>query len=172
MFKSFGFQQGKLFKDSIAKPAALWLSTDGKKGDIGPMLRFAVLTPIGGEIIADVKKLARGRDPRRVDRNLAERYFENIANGAGFGLTADAISATEYGLSGTLGWAGGPIVSEGGKLVTNVGAAARGNPRGLAKQAIETGLPVAAGVVNPRLQPAVAAMAPALSNTLLPPAKP
>lgn len=170
MFKSFGFQQGKLFKDAIAKPAAEWLASDGKRGDIGPLTRFAALTPAGGEIITDIKKFARGRDPRRLDRNLAERAIENIANGAGFGLAADAFEATKYGLSGTLGWAGGPITTEGGKLVTNVGAAARGNPRGLAKQAIETGLPVAAGIVSPRLQPAVAAIAPAISNTLLPPA--
>jgi hypothetical protein len=171
MFKSFGFQQGKLFKDAIAKPAVEWLASDGKRGDIGPLTRFAVLTPAGGEIIADIKKVARGRDPRRLDRNLAERVIENIANGAGFGLAADAFEATKYGLSGTLGWAGGPITTEGGKLVTNVGAAARGNPRGLAKQVIETGLPVAAGMVAPRLQPAVAAVAPAISNILLPPEK-
>lgn len=171
MFKSFGFQQGKLFKDAIAKPAVEWLASDGKRGDIGPMLRFATLTPLGGEIIADVKKLARGKDPRRMDRNVAERVFENIANGAGFGLTADAIEATKYGLSGTLGWAGGPIVSEFGKAATNVAAAGRGRPRALAKQTIEFGIPAAVGLAAPRLAPAVAAIAPAVSNILLPPEK-
>ena len=172
MFKSFGFQQGKLFKDAIAKPAGLWLASDGKKGDIGPLLRFAVLTPAGGEIIADIKKFARGRDPRRLDRNLAERVVENISNGAGFGLAADALEATKYGVAGSLGWALGPIVSEGGKLMTNVGAAGRGKPRALAKQVIETGIPAAVGLANPKLAPFVAVPAAAVSNLLLPPGKP
>jgi hypothetical protein len=171
MFKSFGFQQGKLFKDTIARPAARWLATDGREGDIAPMLRFATLTPLGGEIIADVKKFARGKDPLRTDRALAERVFENISNGAGFGLTADALEATKYGVSGVLGWGVGPIGAELGKAGANVGAASRGNPRGLAKQTIEFGIPAAVGLANPRLAPVVAAVAPAVSNTLLPPEK-
>jgi hypothetical protein len=172
MFKSFGFQQGKLFKDAIAKPAARWLATDGREGDIGPMMRFATLTPLGGEIIADVKKFARGRDPRRIDRNLAERVFENISNGAGFGAAADALDATKYGVSGALGWAVGPIFAEGGKAMANVGAAVRGNPRALAKQVIEVGIPGAVGLANPKLAPLVAVPAAAVSNLLLPPSKP
>lgn len=171
MFKSFGFQQGKLFKDTIAKPAALWISTDGKQGDIAPFLRFATLTPLGGEVIADVKKFARGKDPRRTDRNVAERVLENISNGAGFGLAADALEATKYGVSGVLGWGVGPIGSELGKGMANVGAASRGNPRALAKQTIEFGVPAAVNLINPRLAPVVAAAAPAISNTVLPPEK-
>ncbi|MFI5224603.1 MAG: hypothetical protein ACHQX3_10270, partial [Nitrospirales bacterium] len=73
--------------------------------------------------------------------------------------------------SGTLGWAGGPIVSEAGKLATNVAAAGRGNPRALAKQTIEAIIPGAVGLAAPRLAPAVAAAAPAVSNLLLPPEK-
>ena len=166
MFKSFGFQQGKLFKDTIAKPAAEWLQSNGVKGDIGPLTRFAVITPLGGEIISDLKKWARGK---KRTTNDVERVLENIANAAGFGLAADAMEATKYGIGGVLGWGVGPIATDVGKVVHNLGQASRGEPRSLAKQTIETLIPTAIGLANPRLAPIVAAMAPAISNTLLPP---
>lgn len=166
MFKSFGFQQGKLFKDTIAKPAAKWLQTGGREGDLGPLTRFAVVTPLGGEIIADLKKWARGR---KRTTNDVERVMENIANAAGFGLAADAMESTKYGLGGVLGWGVGPIATDVGKLVHNIGQASRGDAKPLAKQTIETLVPAAVGIAAPGLAPAVAAAAPAVSNILLPP---
>jgi hypothetical protein len=166
MFKSFGFQQGKLFKDTIAKPAAKWFQTDGREGDLGPLTRFAVITPLGGEIIADLKKWARAKKRTTSD---VERVLENIANAAGFGLAADAMEATKYGLGGVLGWGTGPIATDVAKVLHNVGQATRGESRALAKQTIETLIPAAVGLANPRLAPLVAATAPAISNMLLPP---
>jgi hypothetical protein len=170
MFKSFGFQQGKLVKDTIAKPAGEWLASGGKRGDIGPLTRFLILTPAGGEVITDLKKWARAR-PRTTD--IATRISENFANGAGFGMFSDALDAANYGLGGTLGYALGPIPASAGNLWTNSVAAAHGSPKPLVKQMIQEIIPGAVGKANPRLAPIVAAAAPAVSNILIPPkAKP
>ena len=169
MFKSFGLQQTKLVKDHVVKPGVEWFMTDGRKGDITPAIRFAMLTPAGGEVIADLKRLVRGRDVTRKDRDWITRILENISNGAGFGLAYDAFEATKYGLGGTLGWGLGPIGTELGRAATNIGSAARGDARNLAKQAIETGAPAIAAAANSPLTPLVAAAAPAVSNLLLPP---
>ena len=158
-FKSFAFQQTKLVKDHLVKPAM--------KGDWGPLTRFALLAPVGGEIIGDVKALVRARGRR--DQSSAERILEDYAQGAGFGLAYDAFNATKYGTGGTMGFALGP--SAGGtvpKTITAIGEASRGKPKHLARIAIETGLPYAAAIAAPGALPAIAAATPAISNILIP----
>jgi len=160
-FKSFSFQQSKLFKDHFVKPAL--------NGDWGPITRFALLTPAGGEIISNIKSTIRGTGARRQALSLPDRLLEDFANGAGFGLTYDAFNATKYGAGGVAGFMFGP--SLGGtipKTATAVGEAIRGKPENLARISIQTGLPLAASVVAPRILPVVAAAAPALSNALVP----
>jgi hypothetical protein len=165
-FKSFGFQQTKLIKDHVVKPAAEWARSGGKRGDIGPLTRFALTMPAGGEIISDLKKFARQR--KRTDVPF-ERVAENVANGAGFGLAWDAFDATKYGMSGSLGFMGGPILGTAAKGWTAVGSAARGSPEKLVRFGIETGLPAATAILVPGALPAVAAAAPAIANIVQPP---
>lgn len=165
-FKSFGFQQSKLMKDHLVKPAMEWVNSGGRRGDIGPLTRFALTMPLGGEAIADLKKFVRGR--KRTDVPV-ERVMENIANAAGFGLGADAVESARHGMAGALGFMGGPIIgtiAKGGTAGIN---AAFGHPEKLGKFAIETGLPGAAAIVIPGAAPYIAASAPALSNKLMPP---
>lgn len=168
-FKSFGFQQSKLIKDHLVKPAVEWARSGGVRGDLGPLTRFALMMPAGGEIISDLKKFARGR--QRTDVPV-ERVMENIANAAGFGLAWDAFDATKYGMSGSLGFMGGPIAGTLAKGTTAVGAAMRGNPDKLVRFSIETGLPAAAALTVPGALPFVAAGAPALANIVQPPQAP
>jgi len=164
-FKSFGFQQTKLIKDMMIKPAMDWVNSGGERGSLGPLTRFALLMPAGGEVITDLKKWIRAR--KRTDAPVA-RVMENIANAAGFGLAYDAFDATQYGMSGSLGLLVGPNISEAGKAMTAVGAAARGQPARLAHYALETGLPAITSLTVPAAAPAVAAVAPALANIVAP----
>jgi hypothetical protein len=166
-FKSFGFQQSKLVKDHVVKPALLWAESGGKKGDIGPLTRMALTMPLGGEIITDLKKFIRGRT--RTDPPV-ERVMTNIANAAGFGLAYDAWDSLKYGTSGALGFLTGPITGTGAKAVeAGYSALAKGDPAKLVRFSIETGLP-AAVALTPGLQaalPAVSTLAPAAANLVL-----
>jgi hypothetical protein len=81
-------------------------------------------------------------------------------------LAYDAFDATKYGVSGSLGFIGGPILSTVAKGGTAVGGALRGDPTKLERFAIETGLPAATALTFPGALPAVAALAPALANKL------
>jgi hypothetical protein len=166
-FKSFGFQQSKLIKDHVVKPALLWAETGGKRGDIGPLTRMALTMPAGGEIITDLKKFIRGRT--RDDPPVA-RVMTNIANAAGFGLAYDAWDSLKYGTSGALGFLTGPITGTWAKAAeAGYTAAAKGDPAKLVRFSIETGLP-AAVAMTPGLQgalPAVATLAPAAANLVV-----
>lgn len=168
-FKSFGFQQSKLIKDHLIKPIK-------DHGDWGPFVRFAILMPAAGEIIADAKGLVRAnyrRFSKEGDNGPVTRVLENIANASGFGLVYDAIEATKYGNSGSLGFMVGPIGTDIAKTWNALGdLLVRGSPKKAMRQAIELGLPAATLLPTlgrvPGLTPAVAAATPALSNLLLP----
>lgn len=162
-FKSFGFQQSRLVKDQVVKPFVQWV--EGKGGDPMPMTRFALLMPLGGEAISDLKAVARAKER---PTNAVERIAENMGNAAGWGLLYDATRATDFGVAGTLGLAVGPIGSDFGKLGAALGEAKRGRGTKLARFALEEGLPMGAYYLTPRLAPAAAAITPALSNLLLP----
>jgi len=163
-FKSFGFQQSKLVKDHMLKPLA--------KGDWGPVTRFALTMPLGGELIADLKALFRARQARFGLGDEPDAYTmrvaENIANAAGFGLAYDAFEATRYGMSGSLGFFVGPIGSEAAKGMTAAGELVRGDPEKMMRFGIEAGLPAFTALAAPRALPVIAAATPALSNILLP----
>lgn len=166
-FKSFGFQQSKLIKDTVMKPAVAWLH--GKPyGDIGPLTRFAMVMPAGGEAISDLKSLARAKD-RNVD-GIA-RIMENISNAAGFGLAADAIRSTDFGVSGTLGLFTGPIGGTVGKGGAAFGEMRQGRPEKAGRFLIEYGIPATTARVAPPLTPIVATMAPGVANLMFPPKK-
>jgi len=163
-FKSFGFQQTRLIKDHVVKPFMKWV--EGKPGgDPAPLTRFLLTMPAGGEAISDLKALARAKDR---PTNVIERLADNMANAAGWGLLYDATRATDYGAAGTLGLLTGPIGSTMGKLGAGIGEAKKGRPTTLTRFAIEEGLPLAAYYMAPGAAPLVAAMTPAISNTLLP----
>lgn len=165
-FKSFGFQQSKLIKDHLIKPLM--------KGDWGPMVRFATLMPAGGEMIANLKGIARARNKRfeQLENPPADvvvvRMAENIANAAGFGLIWDAFEATRFGMAGGFGFIAGPIGTTGIKAYNAVGAAIRGNEKQALRFAIETGAPALTAIGAPAVLPFVAAAAPAASNILMP----
>lgn len=159
-FKSFGFQQSKLIKDHVIAPM--------RRGDFGPAIRFAMITPLGGEIIADLKGMLRARKKRfSGEQGWLERVWENIANAAGFGLVADGFEATKYGMSGSFGLMAGPIGGTVAKTMTATGDLVRGQPKKAGQLIIETGLPGLAAVAFPPVLPLVAAGAPALSNLLI-----
>jgi hypothetical protein len=166
-FKSFGFQQTKLIKDTVMKPAIAWL--EGKPhGDIGPLTRFMILMPSGGEAIADLKAIARAKN--RPTSGIA-RIAENISNAAGFGFAADAIRATDFGVSGTLGLMSGPIGGTVGKAGAAFGELRQGRPEKAGRFMIEYGIPATVARVAPPLTPLVATMAPGAANLLFPPKK-
>jgi hypothetical protein len=167
-FKSFGFQQTKLMKDHMVKPFMKWV--EGKPGgDPGPLTRFAILMPGGGEAISDLKALARAKE--RPD-NVIERFAENIANAGGFGLMADGIRATDFGVSGVLGLMVGPTGGDVGKFGAAVGELRKGKPGKMGRFAVEYGVPAATSKVLPGAAPLTAMMTPAIANVLFPKKEP
>lgn len=163
-FKSFGFQQTKLIKDTVVKPFMAWV--DGKPhGDPGPLMRFALLMPSGGEAISDLKAIARARER---PRDAIERIAENISNASGFGLAADAIRATDFGVSGTLGLIDGPILGDVGKFGAAVGELRHGKPGKMGRFGVEFGVPAVVSKTLPGAAPLTAMMTPAISNVLFP----
>lgn len=163
-FKSFGFQQTKLVKDQMVKPFMRWVRGE-KGGDPGPLTRFALLMPAGGEAISNLKAIARARDR---SEDVIERMAENIANAAGFGLVADAVRATDFGVSGTLGLMVGPIGGDVGKVGAAFGELKKGRPQKAGRFAIEYVIPAAVSRVVPGAAPLTSALAPAASNLLFP----
>lgn len=163
-FKSFGFQQSRMIKEHILKPLI--------KGDWGPVTRFAITMPLGGEIIANLKALARARTGRFEENPEPDavvlRIAENISNAAGFGIAYDAFEATRYGMSGSLGFFAGPIGGTAAKAMTAAGEFSRGEPEKALRLGIETGLPALTALAAPAALPIAAVVSPALSNILLP----
>lgn len=155
-FKSFAYQQSHFIKKHVIDP---WV----KYGDAGPALRFALLVPLGGEAIADIKAILRNRP--RTDQ-AAIRLLENIAQAGGFGLVADAYLQASRGMSSAASFALGPSITD---VLSGAGAAAQAT-QGNLKPAAETALRSAPGLIpNPAAAAIVGATAPAAAETIFPP---
>lgn len=157
-FKSFAYQQTRFIRKHVIEP---WV----KYGDAGPALRFALLIPLGGEAIADIKSILRNK-PRTDD--LALRMLENIAQAGGFGLVADAYLQATRGMSSLASFAVGPAYTDVLSGLNAIGEASQGNLKKGAEQAVRSAPGVAAAAGQPGLAAALGATTPAIAETLFP----
>lgn len=136
-FSSFGFKAAKMINEEVIQEA--------RQGNVKPLVRFLLVTPFVGEIIADVQSLVKNRDrPEELWKRIAENY---AAVGA-FGLFYDAFRSTSYGEVGVLRRIAGPSISDVAQLV-----ASTQDPKMAARAALQN-IPVAG---------------PALRTTVFPP---
>ena len=107
LYKNYAFNQTKFIKDYVWTPAT--------KGELRPLIYFATLFPIAGEIVADVKSLARHGDlSKRPDtKYAADRIVDNYLQLGSLGILADmmyAMSSSDD--SAFWRFVGGPILSD------------------------------------------------------------
>jgi len=58
-FKSFIYKQSDFLMNEVAGPGLQWLATDGAKGDIMPLLRAMIAMPVGAEMVAHFRDIAK-----------------------------------------------------------------------------------------------------------------
>ena len=85
-FKSFALNHGRFMKDQIFAEAA--------QGNMKPLAKVLALYPVAGEIIGDVKSIAKMKPNER--RGL-ERIVGNFTAVGGLGLFTDTIQAAAWG---------------------------------------------------------------------------
>lgn len=158
-FKSFAYQQSRFIKKNVIDP---WV----KYGDAGPALRFALLIPLGGEAIADIKSILRNK-PRTDDQ--AVRLLENIAQAGGFGLVADAYLQASRGMSSLASFAIGPAYTDVLSGANALAEASEGNFKKGGEQLVRSapGI-IAATPLGPVGAAVTGATAPAIAETLFP----
>lgn len=109
-FKSFGFKQTGFLRDQGVR-----ITQEASKGNIKPLINalvaYGVAAPIVGEVVNDLNSLILNK--KRDDRNLVERYAQNILAATSFGLFDLIDSATgQYGARGVVGTVAGPTASD------------------------------------------------------------
>jgi hypothetical protein len=94
-FKNFAFNQAKFMRDAVFSEAA--------QGNIKPLAVMLSVYPVAGEVIADVKAVAKGKER---DLSGIDRFVGNMLAVGGLGLATDLASSARFG--GTLGALVGP----------------------------------------------------------------
>lgn len=149
-FKSFAYQQSIALKKHVVKPAL--------DGDLGPLTRLLVAGQIGGEIINDMRALARNKP-----RNDQKRIFDNYAALGLLSIWGDTMQAAEK-KDWIGGFVAGPTGSDVLEAATALTEAIHGKPKRAVKFAIQHVGPMVP-VVGPLATPAI-------TNALYPPATP
>jgi hypothetical protein len=134
-FSSFGFKAAKAINDEVIKEV--------RQGNYAPLARFLLVTPVVGEVFADIQSVAKGGKDRPED--ALGRLVDNYASVGAFGLFHDAFRATGYGEVGALRRLVGPTLSDAAQI-----AAGFRDPKMLAKLALQN-IPI----VGPALRPMV-----------------
>jgi hypothetical protein len=115
-FKSFIYKQSDFLMNETLGPGLQWLATDGAKGDILPLLRATIAMPVGAEMVAHFRDIAKSgpehivsliREGKFADRDLKEFFWEADSPQARvvsdlfyvgtLGLLGDAIDAAAEG---------------------------------------------------------------------------
>lgn len=115
-FKRYGIEQVKYVWDAVAKEAA--------KGNLAPLVKFALSTMVVGETYHLARDLVLGEDKSAVSgRNrggaeIGRRLLKDIADGGGVGMMTDL-------LWGVGDYIGGPAVSTGKEALSALANVAR-----------------------------------------------
>lgn len=100
-FRSFIHQQTRFLHREIMKPAIKWVETDGKAGDIKPLLRALIAYPVAGQGVAAAREFVQGNMARfgGVERKKERKfdYDHPIAQ-----LAKDSIYVGAFGMAGDI----------------------------------------------------------------------
>jgi len=158
-FKSFIYKQSDFLMNEVAGPGLQWLATDGAKGDIMPLLRAMIAMPVGAEMVAHFRDIAKAgpehilsliKEGKFADRDLKEFFWEadnptarvlsDLSYVGTVGLLGDAIDAASAGrlwkyvagptISDIVELAEAPFRGGLGKVVTRAAPGALGIPYG------------------------------------------
>jgi len=146
MYKHFAFNQSKLIKDFVIKPAIY-------QREFRPLLYMSILYPAFGEVAADIKTLLRKgslRD-RPNSKYFLDRAIDNFAQVGSIGIFEDTFrSLTSGRIDRIATYALGPFASDVLQLVANIGA---GDPgRAFGRQATRA-IPVGGPLISRKLYP-------------------
>lgn len=119
-YKSFVYQQSRFLIREVMSPAKDWFISNGKKGSIAPLARFAVATGIGAEGVNYLRTRAReaagkltGLDyePREFDEdNPIWDFLQRSMYVGGLGVAGDLVErASKRDLKG---WLLGPTIGD------------------------------------------------------------
>lgn len=108
-FKNYIYGQTRLIWDETV--------TEIRQGRPGEALKtlaiLAIAFPIAGEIITDLRNLITGKE--RKEKNLLERYFNNVAAAATLGIFTDLIQAGKFERG--VEFVAGPSAGEAGAII-------------------------------------------------------
>jgi hypothetical protein len=105
-FKQFAINTGRLVNQAVIQEA--------RAGNWAPAARMAILFPLVGEVVEDLRSLVRGTE--RPD-SLAARVFENFFAVGGLGVATDYVqNLARAGARGTLDFFAGPFMADVAKL--------------------------------------------------------
>lgn len=154
-FSSFGFKATKAIKDEVVN--------ETRKGNLAPLARFVLVTPIVGAGVAKVQDLVKGHD---APETWTESIIEAYASVGAMGLFYDAWRASTYGEVGVLRRMVGPNISDFAQVASGTAEiaqylAAGGQTPGGADKAIPTRLarfgtqniPIVGPSLRPRIFP-------------------
>lgn len=107
LYKQFAFNQAKFIKDFVVVPAL--------HGELRPLIYFSTVFPIAGELVGDIKNVARHGDlSRRPEgRFILDRIYDNYLQVGSFGVLADMMYGMASGDdSKMLRFLAGPVLSD------------------------------------------------------------
>lgn len=132
-YKSFVYQQSRFIAREVLSPGRKWFLSNGKEGDVMPLLRWAALTGIGSQAVYSLRDRAKEavgkvvgleHEPREFDEdNPTWELLQRSMYVGGLGIAGDlAERASKRDLAG---WVLGPTVGDVTDLVEGVAIASK-----------------------------------------------
>jgi len=110
-FKTFSYNQAHLLYRHAIKPAARWIRTGGKEGDIRPAVFFATVYPVfGAAYDVLINQILLGQDP---PEDKLQWWLRGITTVGGLGIISSMLDSMAYGEEAILKHLGGPTVTDG-----------------------------------------------------------
>lgn len=128
-FKTFAINAGRLIRLSV------W--EEVKHGNLLPAAKMVALFPVAGEVVNDLRALARGSE-RPTD--YTTRVLENFFAVGGLGLATDFVQSTARGTRGIFSFFAGPAFSDAETVIRELSTVARTADDPLARERAGTRL--------------------------------
>lgn len=130
-FKPFALQQTEFINNEILAPARAYITSGGRRGSLGPLMRYSAgVGPVG----AAIGQLVRGIKGRVPSEDPTFRTIENLALAGGLGIYYDIWSAMAAGPERIMSFLAGPSA---GELTAYLGegfiATTKGDPQRLTR---------------------------------------
>jgi hypothetical protein len=115
-FKSYIYKQMGFMYSNVIAPGIQYMATDGAQGSLGPLMRFAIATPIGAELVTHLRDVAKSlpsqvysgatkgewsdweyKDPFWRDPEPGWRLARDMTYIGTFGIAGDVLEAASTG---------------------------------------------------------------------------